>query len=265
MMFQGRITHGFVGVLPINSDKNFSTMAPMNKQNLAGLFVGTCLCALPFASQAQSVQVNIMPFGDSVTAFGSNPESSYRYWLWHDLQDAGFSNINFVGSNSGVGDGAPANSDFDQDYEGGGQDWTSQTALNDAQHAANQGADIVLLDFGSNDFGEGWDLTQTRSNLDQTIETIRGTKPDVIILIAKPTGWVTTDRTESKFKSQLASTISKVAKDEKKAGANIKVVSLFGSFNPKKDTKDGTHPNVQGEQKIARKYFSALKPILKKM
>lgn len=265
-MFQGRITHRFVGVLPINSGRNFSTIAPMKKQNLAGLFVGACLCALPLASQAQANHVNIMPFGDSVTSFGSSPESSYRYWLWQDLQNAGFNNIDFVGSSFGVGDGSPQFTDFDQSYEGGGNDWTSATALGDAQNAANHNPDIVLLDFGSNDFGEGWDLDTTRSNLDQTIEIIRATNPNVIILIAKPTGWVTTnDKAANKFKSQLSSTISKVAKDEKKAGANIKVVNLFGSFNARKDTKDGTHPNVQGEQKIARKYFSALKPILKKM
>jgi len=264
-MFQGRITHSFVGVLPINSGKNLSTIAPMKKQNLAGLFVGACLGVLPLASQAQVNHVNIMPFGDSVTSFGSDPESSYRYWLWQDLQNAGFNNIDFIGSSSGVGDGSPAHTDFDQNYEGGGNDWTSATALGDAQHAANQGPDIVLLDFGSNDFGEGWDLDTTRTNLDQTIETIRATRSEVIILIAKPTGWVTTDKTARKFQSQLSSTISKVVRDEKKAGANIKAVNLFGGFNAKKDTKDGTHPNVQGEQKIARKYFSALKPILKKM
>ena len=265
VVLPGRFTQGFVGVLPITTRVNLSRMTRMKKQNLAGLFVSAFLCGLPFAGQAQVNHVNIMPFGDSVTSFGSNPESSYRYWLWQDLQNAGFSNIDFVGSSSGVGDGTPLNSDFDQSYEGGGNDWTSETALNDANNAASHGADIVLLDFGSNDFGEGWDLDTTRSNLDQTIEILRGANPNVIVLIAKPTGWVTTDKSANKFKSQLASTISKVAKDEKKAGANITVVNLFGGFNAKKDTKDGTHPNVQGEQKIARKYFTALKKVLKKM
>lgn len=209
-----------------------------------------------------------MPFGDSVTAFGSAPESSYRYWLWHDLQDAGFTNISFVGHSSGVGDGAPANSDFDQSYEGSGNNWTSLSAANDARNAARLAPDIILLDFGSNDFGQPWetaDLGATRTNLEQTIQTLRAALPNVIILLARPTDWVTSDRSEKKFMSQLSATINKVAEDERKLGANIIVVNLFGCFNPQTDTKDGMHPNVKGEQKIAKKYFAALKPILKKM
>src|SRR5207244_774922 len=101
--------------------------------------------------------------------------------------------------------------------EGGGNDWTSATALGDAQHAANQGPDIVLLDFGSNDFGEPWGLDTTLNNLEQTIDTLRAANPDVIILIARPTGWATSDRTARKFQSQLSATVSRVARDEKRA------------------------------------------------
>ena len=64
---------------------------------------------------------------------------------------------------------------------------------------------------------------------------------------------------------QLAALVGRVAKTEKKAGVNVIAVNQFGGFNARTDTKDGTHPNVRGEQKIARKYFSALRPILKKM
>src|ERR1043166_5585740 len=51
--------------------------------------------------------VRIMPLGDSITeAFA--PNESYRYWLWHDLQNAGFKRINFVGSQHRVFNGSPA-------------------------------------------------------------------------------------------------------------------------------------------------------------
>jgi acyl-CoA thioesterase I len=238
------------------------------KATIAGLLVGLCVCVSPLAGRAQVNHVNIMPFGDSVTAFGSAPESSYRYWLWHDLQDAGFNNIDFVGHSSGVGDGAPANTDFDQSYEGSGDNWTSLSAANDARNAAHLAPDIVLLDFGSNDFGEPWetaDLSATRTNLDQTIETIRATRPDAIILIAKPTRWATSDPSAKKFMSELSATVSKVAADERGLGAHIIVVNLFNGFNPQADTKDGVHPNIHGEQKIAKKYFAVLKGLLKNM
>jgi lysophospholipase L1-like esterase len=83
--------------------------------------------------------------------------------------------------------------------------------------------------------------------------------------LAKPTPWVTSDKGEKKFESKLAGGMQKVVQYEKKAGVDIMTVNLFGGFNARKDTVDGTHPNIQGEQKIAKKYFSALKKILKKM
>lgn len=240
----------------------------MKKQNFAGLFVGLCLGVAPLVGKAQANHVNIMPFGDSVTAFGSAPESSYRYWLWHKLQNNGFNNVDFIGSSSGVADGAPANTDFDQNYEGGGNDWTSLTALGDADNAGSQNPDIVLLDIGSNDFGEGWETRNafaTRTNIDGIIETLRAHNPNVIVLLARPTGWVTSDPNERKFQTALIGAIAKAAWDEQKAGARVILIGLHGGFNPRKDTKDGVHPNVQGEQKIAAKYFKTLKRLLRKM
>jgi hypothetical protein len=236
-------------------------MAHMKKQNLAGLFVSLCLCAVPLIGQAQ---VKILPYGDSVTSFGSVPESSYRYWLFVDLTNAGFvfqQDFTFVGTRFGTEDGPPQN-DWPAEQYSGGEGQTSLNASLDGGGIANSTQpDIVLLDFGSNDFGN-WDLGTTRTNLDTAIEAIRSVNPNVIILLAKPTPWVPTANAEKKFMSQLSGTISKVAKDEKKAGANVIVVDLFGGFNARKDTKDGTHPNVSGEQKIANKYFKVLKKLL---
>ena len=51
------------------------------------MFAGACVCLGGLSANAQ---VRILPYGDSVTTFGSAPESSYRYWLYTDLTDAGF-------------------------------------------------------------------------------------------------------------------------------------------------------------------------------
>jgi lysophospholipase L1-like esterase len=246
-------------------------MTRMKKQNLAGLFVGLCLCAAPLVGEAQ---VKIMPFGDSVTSRGSAPESSYRYWLWKDLTDAGITNFTFIGSQNGVSDGAPANSWPDENYEGG-DGLTSSDAVGIAPSAStlDGGSDIVLLDFGSNDIAPaGIPLDQTISNLDQVIQTFAAQNSGVIVLIAKPTPFAPDpssspqdQRLQRREQSQLASMIGKLAKTEKKAGINVIAVDLFGGFNVKKNTDDGSHPNVIGEQKIAKKYFTVLKGIFKKM
>ncbi len=246
----------------------------MKNRNFAVIIGSALLSFGSFTALAQPNHVNIMPFGDSVTSRGAAPESSYRYWLWTKLQDAGFSNIDFIGQQNGVSDGAPANDWPDEEYEGG-DGLTSSDALNIAPTAATfQGpdgatADIVLLDFGSNDISPaGIPLDQTINNLQQVIQTFADQNPNVMILIAKPTPFAPDpssppdqQKMQKKQQSQLASMIGKLAKNEKKAGINVVAINQFGGFSVKKDTDDGSHPNVIGEQKIASKYFAELKKV----
>ena len=241
-----------------------------------GLFAGICVfCVLTLTARAQVNTVKIMPMGDSVTARGNTPESSYRYWLWKDLQDAGFNNFVFLGNQNGVSDGAPANSDFDQHYEGGGPGgdaWSTDSGMKAAPSAARSKPDFLLLDLGSNDIIFGIDPATTEANLRTIIEDFAAANPNIIILLAKPTPFavdpVATSqekKLERRQQSQLAAIASKVGKTEKQAGINVIVVNLFGGYNVNTDTKDGTHPNVRGEQKIARKYFTVLKKYMKNM
>jgi lysophospholipase L1-like esterase len=212
----------------------------------------------------------ILPYGDSVTTFGANPQSSYRYWLYQDLTGAGLS-FQIIGTRRGVENGSPANS-WPQEAYSGHEGWTSQDAADPANlnPVASLAPDVVILDFGSNDILQGFDLnTTTESNLETIIQAFAAANSGVTILIAVPTGFVVdpslTSRQKSQQKSQqskLASVISKVVKAETKAGVRVIKVNQMSGFNPKKDTIDGAHPNVQGEQKIANKYFQVLKKIL---
>lgn len=234
--------------------------------------------------------INIMPMGDSVTARGGGLESSYRYWLYTYLTNAGFPNTKFVGSqtgNKGTSDGPPANSFAQMSYEGGanttdappvGDGWTTYDGLNDAVRAAgvlndgNPAATILLLDLGANDYVPGSGpmapaLSQLQTNLETIIQTFHRTNSKTVILLAVPTPWVIDppDPITKQFILGLGSAIKATASGQKKAGVSIVVVNLRGGFNSSADTKDGTHPNVKGEQMIAKKYLNALRPILKKM
>ena len=232
----------------------------MKTRILAGLFVGLWAGLGAFSIQAQ----NIAPYGDSVTTFGADPESSYRYWLYQDLSNAGFS-FNFVGTGFGVENGTPANS-WPEEQFSGHEGWTAADAAANVGDVINTGPDIVLLDFGSNDYdsnaGAKASLAEVRSSLDATMQSFAAYKPDIIILLAKPTPWVPQTSDERRFMSGLSGAVSKAAQDEKKAGVRVIVVNLFGGFNARKNTMDGSHPNVIGEQKIANKYFQALKKVL---
>ena len=99
--------------------------------------------------------------------------------------------------------------------------------------------------------------------METIIQTFAQANSITIIVLARPTG--TSDPIAKKYMSQLGSAISKAAHDQKKAGVDVVTVNLFGGYNVRNDTKDGTHPNIKGEQLIAKKYFNTLRPILKKL
>jgi lysophospholipase L1-like esterase len=230
--------------------------------------------AIGFA-RAQNSTITIMPMGDSVTARGSFPESSYRYWLWVDLTNAGFTNIAFVGNQNGVSDGAPANSWPQENYEGGGPSddaWTTADGINNAASAAGMGPQILLLDLGSNDIINGTPMAQIQTNLQTIVETFAADDPGVIIILAVPSGFppdpsspIQVQHQQKADQSRMGGVVSKVVSIERKAGTNISKVNLLGGYNIRTDTKDGTHPNIQGEQLLAKRYFNALRPIIKKM
>src|SRR6185503_14232817 len=102
----------------------------MKNRKFGVLSVPVWMCFAMFTAQAQT---RILPLGDSVTSSFA-PHSSYRYWLWHELVDAGY-NVDFVGSQQGVADGTPDKTDYDQDHEGH-PGWTTQDGVDNIDSIA---------------------------------------------------------------------------------------------------------------------------------
>ena len=246
------------------------------------MLVATACTSL--ASVVVDAQIRIMPMGDSVTSRGDSPESSYRFWLYSDLTNAGFQfdngggTLTFVGNESGVSDGAPANSWPDEEYEGGNSSfdgWTTQNGVDDIPNAVSQNPDIVLLDLGANDYNDGaaplkTNLLEVQMNLETIIQGFAAQNANIVILLAVPTPWVIPAGSgpgPRQFMNSLGSAVNKAAHDQRKLGVDVVVVNLHGGFNPRvgADTTDGSHPDIKGEQQIARKFFNALRPILKRM
>ena len=222
----------------------------MNKTNFA-LTVAACLC---LAAQTAPAQVRILPLGDSVTSSFS-PHNSYRFWLDHYLHAAGI-DFDFVGNQSGVADGPPADEDFDQDYSGG-PGWTTETAVGALGGLIATHPDIVLLDLGANDIGN-LDTQTTKNNIRAIIDGFRSVNPNVIILLAQPTP--STD-TPNRLMKRLNRALGFVARTYDVSGSPVIAVNLFDGFNAHTDTFDGTHPNARGERIIARKFFDVLKRV----
>jgi lysophospholipase L1-like esterase len=218
------------------------------------LVVGLASACLCLAEKTVQAQVRILPLGDSVTSSFS-PHDSYRRPLWQKLTSAGF-NVEFVGTQNGVADGPPADTDFDMNHEGH-PGWTTMDGLShvDSIAAATQ-PDIVLLDLGANDVIQGVPIPTIIDQLKQIIDHLRAANPNVKVLVAEPTPYIGSN---SRQMSKLKGAIGNMAKHESQPGSKVKAVNLFGGFSVGSDTFDGMHPNDSGEKKIANRFFSALK------
>jgi lysophospholipase L1-like esterase len=204
-------------------------------------------------------QARILPLGDSVTSSFA-PSSSYRYWLWHRLENSGY-HVDFVGTQWGVANGAPLKTDFDQNHEGH-PGWTTQDgAFYIGSIAPATVPDIVLLDLSANDIDAGIYYKDSATNLMTIIETLRSVNPRVVVLLAQPTPYVGQNK---RAMSLLRYAIKRVAAIEKRKGARVVIVNLAASFSPRKDTVDGTHPDESGEKKIASRYYSTLRKYLRR-
>lgn len=251
----------------------------MKKRNLFLMFfAGACVSLGALSAHAQSVTIE--PYGDSITTHGAAPESSYRYWLYDDLTNAGYdpNAFVFIGTASGALDGTPANSWPDEAYAGY-DGWDTLAALENVSGAISAGVggsgppNIVLLEFGSNDASEDYmngqgSPAETETNLENIIQDFAAANSGVVILMATAPRFMTTPGpAQNEANSDIAkvnTAIRKAAAVEKKAGVDVVVVSL-GGYNPRTETVDGTHPNIKGEQYIAKQFYGALRPALKKM
>jgi acyl-CoA thioesterase I len=209
------------------------------------------LVALFTWAESSSAQLRILPFGDSVTSsYAGN--ASYRYWL----NDAGF-NVDFVGTQWGVEGGSPSRTDFDQHHEGH-SGWHADDGMRNTESIVRATApDVILLDLGSNDVLQEQDNQSTIEELRMIIQIARELRPNVVVLLGKPTPM---SRSNKQLK-KLNKLIGKLARRENTSSSPVYAVSLGKGFKAKRDTFDGEHPNETGEQKIAKAWFKQLDKI----
>jgi hypothetical protein len=213
-----------------------------------------------------------MPLGDSITQ-GGQGYASYRYELWFDLLDEGFT-VDFVGQRDSVFgkppvlDWYPQDHDtFDRDHEGYWGWRTDEIAgiIFDATAAGKP--DIVLVHLGTNDIGQmGEDgVTNADLNLRVIIDTVRSVRPDVTILLAQvlPIGPGTSYYENADQVDPLNDAIAAVAADMDRPESPVILVDQNSGFDL--DTmmrSDGLHPNRAGEAQMSDAWLASLKPLL---
>jgi hypothetical protein len=259
-------------------------MGTCMKIMLIGLFcLGLPYLTGPEPAAAQQTTVNIMPLGNSITQAENRSTrnyNSYRRPLWHLLNNKGY-DFDFVGSLNTTFDGNPhPNPDFDLDHEGH-WGWYSYQIINGCNCPIGSGTgklsdwlteytpDIVLLHIGHNDLKEGTHpadteqiIQETLDNVGEIISILRADNPNVVILLAQLIPSTSQPRGQRipLYNDELPDWAAANTLPE----SPIVIVDQYTGFNASsgQDTYDGTHPNVSGEQKMADRWFEALRPFL---
>ena len=213
------------------------------------------------ATDLAQAPLTIMPLGASRVEGGRPMFESFRYELWKDLRELGWS-FDFIGTQSDEAD-YPAfdSATFDTDHEGR-SGWTSgQILLNlDGWLGQTGSPDIVLLSSpGGNDILEGLDYPQTLSNINGIIDVLQAANPAVSIVIEQPAPGRSdfmTAELNSAF-SQLREDIASIATSQSTASSAVIPVDMATGFTDA-FLADELHYNEAGAGFVAGKYAEAL-------
>jgi lysophospholipase L1-like esterase len=212
--------------------------------------------------------------GDSVTQGTAGLEklprlNSYRYPLWEMLDSAGYK-IDMVGStdllfkedrlNRLTYPKSPSTGhQFDPDHEGH-FGWQTGEILDSLPYwLQSYTPDIVLIHLGNNDFSAKIDSSRIAGNLKNIIWVLRLKNPEVKVVLARLiTVWC----------KSVNSAVPLIARELSTEKSPVVLVDMATGFIndpalPGTLTYDWAHPNEKGEKWMAKKWFDALKPLLK--
>jgi lysophospholipase L1-like esterase len=201
--------------------------------------------------------IRIMPLGDSIT--GS--PGCWRALLWNQLQNAGFTNIDFVGTLGPQGCGVP----YDGDNEGHGgalvTNVANQNQLVGWLSATNP--DIVLMHFGTNDVWNAIPPATILAAYRRLVDQMRANNPGMTILVQQiipmnPNNCAECGSRVVALNQQIPAWASALSTTQ----SPIIVVDQWTGFSAAADTGDGVHPNDSGIRKMADRLFPAVSSVL---
>ncbi|MFP8959741.1 GDSL-type esterase/lipase family protein [Streptomyces nanhaiensis] len=211
--------------------------------------------AAPAAAAAEPVR--IMPLGDSIT--GS--PGCWRSLLWNRLQDAGHTDVDFVGTLGPQGCGQP----HDGDNEGHGGALVTDVASRNLLPGwlAATRPDIVVMHFGTNDVWSNRSPETVLAAYGTLVDQMRASNPGMKVLVAQiiPMNPATCDECAGRVVA-LNERIPDWARSKSTPESPVIAVDQWTGFSTASDTYDGVHPNASGDEKIAARWFPALAGLL---
>ena len=212
------------------------------------LLLPTALIAAP---------LRILCIGDSLTQGkgGDDPEMTYRVPLQRMLSGLGI-DYDFVGTRNTGLDSKAYPPTFDPDHEGYYGETTKQVQRHLHETLPRFAApDVALIHLGTNDLGH-WDIEASISRpLTRLVHDIRARNSHVAIFIGEPNfhGLKATWRA-----IVLAAFARRMTSDD----SPVVFVPTPETWSETRDTFDGTHPNVQGQLKLASAWLGAMSPVV---
>lgn len=220
---------------------------------LMGVTAGACIAT---ETPADESAVRILPLGDSITE-GFSVESTYRSWLWIELQREGYS-VDFVGSLHGPRQDED-DLDFDPDHEGHWGWRTDEVRDQVADWTETTRPDIVLLHLGHNDLWLGQSIASTVDEIAEIVAIVRRASPNATVLLARIIPSSAPGLEEiPEFNRAIGELAPRLSTPE----SQVLAVDLATGFDPARDTVDGVHPNESGARKMARAWLTTLEEVL---
>ena len=203
--------------------------------------------------------LRIVAIGDSITQANSS-HKSYRYELWKLLkgQDVSFDFVGSHATNSGGNPNWPTynGSQFDPDNEGH-WGWRADEIRDNIGTWLNlYDADIALIHIGTNDL-----LQQANESVEQTageiraiIKKLRADNPNISILLSN---LIPFSGAPAKLQD-LNARIKTLASELDRSTSRVFFVDQNTGYTVL-NNYDGIHPKPIGEEKMAEKWFDALR------
>ncbi|WP_432836639.1 SGNH/GDSL hydrolase family protein [Dactylosporangium sp. CA-092794] len=210
--------------------------------------------AAPQAAAAADATVKVMPLGASIT-WGTNSSdgNGYRETLRRHLTGEAGLSIDYVGSQRS---GTAA----DNDNEGHPGYRIDQVAAGATGWLTTYRPDVVLLNVGTNDTIQNYDLPNAPARLRALIDQIIAADPGVSVIFSTlvPSRDATNNARVQAFNAALPA----IAQAEAAAGHDVHLADLNGTLTAADIGADGIHPTDAGYVKLADLWFAAARPVL---
>ncbi|MER5281028.1 GDSL-type esterase/lipase family protein [Streptomyces sp. NPDC002809] len=224
---------------------------------LFALAAGFGLAGAPPAAATAAAPVRIMPLGDSIT--GS--PGCWRSLLWDQLQNAGYTDIDFVGTLNAQSCALT----HDADNEGHGGFLATTTADQNLLPGwlAATAPDIVVMHFGTNDVWSSIAPDTILAAYTKLVGQMRAANPSMKVLVAQlipinPSSCAECAARTVSFNQRIPAWAQGITTTQ----SPVSVVDQWTGFDTASDTYDGVHPNASGDAKMAARWYPELSALL---